>query len=258
MSGRRGTKTHDDMWDSGTQGLITRIAVVAALAGLLLGFDTGVISGALDYIGDAFNLSDIGKSAVVSSVLLGAVAGSLVAMAIIDRIGRRRSLIASGAVFIVGSVASAVAPGVGALDVARLLLGVAIGISAVAAPMYITEIAPAARRGQLVSFFQLMITIGILAAYVNDEAFSSNGQWRWMLVTGVAPAIVLLIGMRGLPESPRWFMLKGRDADARKVLEKVNPAELESEMAEMRSSSARKSLTSRRPISNTTSVPGKP
>lgn len=234
MSEPRGKKTHDDMWDSGTQGLITRIAVVAALAGLLFGFDTGVISGALDYIGDAFNLGDIGKSAVVSSVLLGAVVGSLVAMAIIDRIGRRRSLIASGAVFIVGSIASAVAPGVGALDIARLLLGVAIGISAVAAPMYITEIAPAARRGQLVSFFQLMITIGILVAYVNDEAFSSNGQWRWMLITGVAPAIVLLIGMRGLPESPRWFMLKGRDADARKVLEKVNPTEVESEMAEMR------------------------
>ena len=148
MSDRRGKKTHDDMWDSGTQGLITRIAVVAALAGLLFGFDTGVISGALDYIGDAFNLGDIGKSAVVSSVLLGAVVGSIVAMAIIDRIGRRRSLIASGAVFIVGSIASAVAPGVGALDIARLLLGVAIGISAVAAPMYITEIAPAARRGR--------------------------------------------------------------------------------------------------------------
>lgn len=94
MSDRRGKETHDDMWDSGTHGLITRIAVVAALAELLFGFDTGVISGALGYIGGAFNLGDIGKSAVVSSVLLGAVVSSLVAMAIIDGSGRRRSLFA--------------------------------------------------------------------------------------------------------------------------------------------------------------------
>jgi len=234
MPSPRDSNAPKDMWSGGSSGLITRIAIVAALAGLLFGFDTGVISGALDYIGGAFHLSDIGKSTVVSAVLLGAVIGSLVAMAVIDRVGRRISLIASGVVFIIGSIASAAAPGVGMLDVARLILGVAIGISAVAAPMYITEIAPAARRGQLVSFFQLMITIGILVAYVNDEAFSHNGQWRWMLITGIVPAIVLLIGMRGLPESPRWFMSKGRDDDARKVLEKVNPGEVESEMADIR------------------------
>jgi len=230
----RHTDAPNDMWSGGNNGMVTRIAIVAALAGLLFGFDTGVISGALDYIGGAFHLSDIGKSTVVSAVLLGAVIGSLLAMAVIDRFGRRISLVASGVVFIIGSIASAAAPGVGALDVARLILGIAIGISAVAAPMYITEIAPAARRGQLVSFFQLMITIGILVAYVNDEAFSSNGAWRWMLITGIVPAVVLLIGMRGLPESPRWFMSKGRDDEARAVLEKVNPDDVDGEMADIR------------------------
>lgn len=228
------TSQRDDMWSAGSRGLVTRIAVVAALAGLLFGFDTGVISGALDYIGGAFRLSDFGEEMVVSAVLLGAVIGSLVAMAVIDRIGRRKSLIVSGVVFILGSVASSVAPDVGSLDTARVVLGIAIGISAVAAPMYITEIAPAERRGQLVSFFQLMITIGILVAYLNDEAFSTDGMWRWMLVTGVVPAIVLLVGMRGLPESPRWFMSKGREADARAVLEKVEPGNVDAEIAGIR------------------------
>ncbi len=228
------TADRKDMWSGGNSGLVTRIALVAALAGLLFGFDTGVISGALDYIGGAFRLSDVGEEMVVSAVLAGAVIGSLVAMVVIDRIGRRMSLVVAGVVFILGSIASSVAPNVGDLDTARVLLGIAIGISAVAAPMYITEIAPAARRGQLVSFFQLMITIGILVAYLNDEAFSKAGAWRWMLVTGVAPAIVLLIGMRGLPESPRWFMLKGREADAREVLQKVDPANVDTEIAEIK------------------------
>ena len=128
MPSPRDSKAPNDMWSGGTSGMVTRIAVVAALAGLLFGFDTGVISGALDYIGGAFHLSDIGKSTVVSAVLLGAVIGSLLAMAVIDRYGRRFSLIASGVVFIIGSIASAVAPGVGMLDVARLILGIAIGI----------------------------------------------------------------------------------------------------------------------------------
>lgn len=161
-----GDRSTPDPWNSGREGLITRIAVVAALAGLLCGFDTGVISGALDYIGSSFHLGDLGKETVVSAVLLGAVGGSIVAMAVIDRIGRRLSLVLAGGVFIVGSVASSLTPDTAGLDIARVILGIAIGISAVAAPLYIAEIAPAARRGQLVSSFQLMITIGILAAIV--------------------------------------------------------------------------------------------
>lgn len=125
-----GDKSTPDPWNRGREGLVTRIAVVAALAGLLFGFDTGVISGALDDIGSSFHLGDLGKETVVSAVLLGAVAGSIVAMAVIDRIGRRLSLVLAGAVFIVGSVASSLAPDTAGLDIARVILGIAIAIPA--------------------------------------------------------------------------------------------------------------------------------
>lgn len=213
--------------------LVTRAAIVAALSGLLFGFDTGAISGALHFVSDTFHLSTLGQETVVSMVLLGALFGGLAGGALTDRIGRRATMILAGFLFIVGALASAVAPEVSVLDISRVVIGIAIGVSSVAAPLYIAEIAPADVRGRLVSCFQLAITIGILFAYFVDEVFSASGDWRAMLALGVLPAVILLIGLKGLPDSPRYLIGRGRIDQARTVLNHMygeNSAMAESEL----------------------------
>lgn len=205
----------------GRSSLVTRAAVIAGLSGLLFGFDTGAISGALHFVTDTFHLSTVGQETVVSMVLLGALFGGLVGGALTDKIGRRSTMILAGILFIFGALASSLAPQVDILDIARIVIGVAIGVSAVAAPLYIAEVSPADVRGRLVSTFQLFITIGILFAYFVDEVFSLSGDWRAMLAMGVVPAVVLLIGMKGLPDSPRYLIGKGRIEEARAVLKQM-------------------------------------
>ena len=151
-----------------------RIAALAGLGGVLFGYDTGVIGGAQLFIQKDFHLSSFSDEVLVSCVLVGAIAGSLVAGWLVARAGRRVAIMTSGALFVVGSIAAAAAPGAGFLDAARIIVGVAIGIVSVAAPLYVAEMAPADRRGSLVAIYQLAITIGIFAAYLVDEAFAHD------------------------------------------------------------------------------------
>ena len=201
------------------------VALIAALGGLLFGFDTGVISGALLFIVPEFHLGAAAQGLVVGIVTLGALAGALLGGAAADAVGRRRTNIAGGALFIVGSLVSAVAADVATLIIGRFVIGVAIGLSSVAAPLYIAELAPADRRGRLVSLFQLAVTVGILASFIIDEVFAPTHDWRTMLGIAVIPGAALVLGMLPMPESPRWLVKHGRTADARAALRRVRQAE---------------------------------
>jgi sugar porter (SP) family MFS transporter len=210
-------------------------AAVAALAGLLFGYDTGVISGAILFIKDQFSLSAAVEEAVVSAVLLGAVIGAAFSGSLSDRFGRRRTIIVTAFLFALGALGAAFSESIIYLVVFRLMIGVAIGVASYTAPLYISEISPAEIRGALVSLNQLMITCGIVVSYVVDYALSGAQSWRWMFALGAIPAFILIAGMLALFESPRWLVSRNREEDARKVLKRMrNSQDVDDEIADIR------------------------
>ncbi len=197
------------------------MAIVAAMGGLLFGFDTGVISGAIPFLQQDFGLTDGTIEFITTAGLIGAIVGALIGGSVTDGLGRRKVLILSGIIFGVGALWSGFASNAISLIAARLFLGVAIGTASFAVPLYIAEISPTKVRGTLVSLFQLMITIGILVSYFSDFMFANEADvtcWRPMFYVGVIPAIILLVGMIFMPESPRWLFANGRDEEAMAVL----------------------------------------
>lgn len=214
-------------------------AAIAGLGGLLFGYDTGVIAGALLFIKGDFDLGSFAQGLVVAAVPIGAVAGAAFAGPAADRYGRRLMILLAAFVFIAGALASAAAPGVEVLVLARIVIGVAIGLASAAAPVYISEVAPAESRGRLVSFFQLAVTIGILVAYLVGLAFDGIEGWRWMLGLGVVPALALAFGMLRMPQSPRWLVMSGDDFAARATLAKIrvdDPDTIDRELEEIKES----------------------
>ena len=216
-------------------------AAVAALGGLLFGFDTGIISGALLFIREDLELSEFLQSAVVSAILVGTIFGAGGTGPLADRFGRRKMAIVSAVVFIIGALGSAFAPNVETLIGARVVLGLAVGASTVIVPMYIAEIAPPQIRGTLAALFQLAITLGIVLAYLVNYALAAAEAWRWMLGLGAVPAIVLGVGMILLPDSPRWLVGQNRNNEARAVLSRARDSEEEinTEMEEMQEAERR-------------------
>jgi SP family galactose:H+ symporter-like MFS transporter len=209
-------------------------ASFAALGGLLFGYDTGVISGAVIFIKKEFGLSVFPEELVVGIVLVGAAFGALIGGGLADRFGRRRMLIVTSLIFSVGAVLCALAQSFDMLLGGRVIVGLGIGLSSTTVPVYISEVSPARARGWQVSLFQLAITIGILGAYLVDYAFSATEGWRWMLGLGVVPGAILGLGMLYLPESPRWLAKHGRKEEARAVLTRIRGTEnVESEIQEM-------------------------
>ena len=204
--------------------LLVFIAFIAAIAGLLFGFDTGIISGALQFIVTTFHLTASQtwlKEFIVASVPLGAFIGSVFSRASSFWIGRRRSIISTALIFIIGTLVAALAQDVPMLIVGRLLMGLAIGLSAMIVPMYLSEISPPQLRGAIVFCFQLAITIGLLMAFIINYAFSAHGDWRMMFAIGIIPSIILGVGMLFLPFSPRWLVLKGKHKLAHKTLTRL-------------------------------------
>ncbi len=209
-------------------------AAVAALGGLLFGYDTGVISGAILFIKDQFSLSSSMEELVVSAVLIGAVAGAAGGGTLADRLGRRWMLIISAAIFSVGAVGTALAPGPLPLLAGRIVVGVAIGVASFTAPLYISEIAPARMRGLLVGLNQLALTSGILISYLVDYAFSPIDGWRWMLGLAAIPSLTLGIAMLFMPPSPRWLVGKGENQQASSVLRRIRGTQqVEQELQEI-------------------------
>jgi SP family galactose:H+ symporter-like MFS transporter len=209
-------------------------AVVAAIGGALFGYDTGVISGAILFIKPAFGLGTSQVELVVSAVLLGATVGAIASARVSDKVGRRAVLLAAATSFAIGAIGSALAPDPIVLVLARLLVGVAIGVASYAVPLYISELSPANARGWLVSLNQLAITLGIVFSYGVDYAFSGVGAWRWMLGIAVVPAVLLFVGVALLPETPRWLVRNGQLLEARRVLLRLRPADaVERELSEI-------------------------
>jgi len=182
-------------------------AGITALGGLLFGYDTGVISGALLFIGKDFHgVSSTQKELLTSILLLGAVAGALAAGRIADRVGRRRTVLGTAAVFVAGVLLAAFSPGYIVLLAARVVIGLAVGSASMVVPLYIGEVAPPRIRGALVSFNQLAITLGILVSYLVDYGLSSSGNWRLMFGLATIPAIAMFVGMLFQRESPHWLI----------------------------------------------------
>ncbi|HZR94091.1 MAG TPA: sugar porter family MFS transporter [Gaiellaceae bacterium] len=198
------------------------VAAIAAIGGFLFGYDTGVIGGAMLFMQKDLGLKSHGQQQLtVAILLLGAIVGALISGWAADRISRRRTKIVSGCVYVTGAVGCALAQSYWQILAGRFWLGLAVGTASFVSPMYIAELVPPAIRGAVVSFNQLMVTLGILVAYIVDWGFAGfSNNWRWMFALAVVPGAALAIGMYFMPFSPRWLVQKGREDDARAILER--------------------------------------
>ncbi|MBL4817650.1 MAG: sugar porter family MFS transporter [Deltaproteobacteria bacterium] len=206
---------------------------ISATAGLLFGFDTGNIAGALIYIEKTFHTSTLQNQVIVSSTVQGAFFGAITSGHFVRHFGCKLMLTLAGLLFMIGAMGGSLAQSVNELIICRALLGVAIGISSFSAPLYISELAPAAHRGRLVLLNGVAITSGEALAFLLDYFLSSGDHWRIMILIGVAPALVLLIGMFFMPESPRWLVSKHRIRDAEKVLTKIREEDILPELQQI-------------------------
>jgi len=205
------------------RGYLARLTVISTLGGLLFGYDTGVISGALLYMNDSLNMNAVEEATVVSALLFpGAAVGALTGGRMADKLGRRGSLLVCALLFLLGAMGCALAPSVTFMIAARIVLGLGVGAAAVTCPLYLAEMAPAHLRGRMVTINELMIVTGQMLAFaINallDALIHDNEVWRSMLGIASIPALALLAGMLMLPESPRWYAIRGRLEDSRRVL----------------------------------------
>ena len=200
------------------------VAIVASLGGLLSGYDTGVISGALLFINETWMLPDTLQGFLVSSVLIGAVIGAATNGILADIFGRKKIIMATAVIFILGSILCAFAPNVYILIISRIFVGFAVGIVNFVVPLYLSEISPKNLRGTLVSLYQWAITAGILFSYFINAVFAQAVyNWRWMLFAGVLPGLILFIGMCFMSDTPRWLVSKNRDDEAKRVFSRIEP-----------------------------------
>jgi major inositol transporter-like SP family MFS transporter len=202
---------------------LVKLTVISTLGGLLFGYDTGVISGALLYMKDDLNLTTFSEAVVVSSLLFpGAAVGALLGGKLADVLGRKGSLLVCAGLFLVGALICATAPNVGIMTAGRILLGFGVGAAAATCPLYLAEMAPADRRGRMVTINELMIVTGQFLAFAMnallDALIKDPHVWRWMLSVATVPAVALFIGMFFLPDSPRWYAVRGRLDETRRVL----------------------------------------
>ncbi|KAI4297635.1 hypothetical protein L6164_037517 [Bauhinia variegata] len=220
---------------------VLRLAFSAGIGGLLFGYDTGVISGALLYIRDDFTAVDRKtwlQEAIVSMALAGAIIGASVGGWINDRFGRKVAIILADALFLIGSVVLAAAPNPTVLIIGRVFVGLGVGMASMASPLFISETSPARVRGALVSLNGFLITGGQFLSYLINLAFTeAPGTWRWMLGVAAVPALTQIIFMLLLPESPRWLFRKGREEEGKAILEKIYPPnEVQSEIDALKES----------------------
>ena len=219
--------------------MVKVIAIIATLGGLLFGYDTGVIAGALLFMKSELHLTALSTGLVTSSLILGSAFGAIGAGRVADHFGRKKIIMTLAIIFMMGSLGCAMAPNAVFMIAFRFILGLAVGGAAAIVPVYIAEIVPANRRWQFVTLQELMIVSGQLLAYSSNAAINEiwGGQetWRWMLGIAVIPAGVLWIGMWFLPDTPRWYAMHGRFAEARDVLKHTRQSRhVEKELAEIR------------------------
>jgi major inositol transporter-like SP family MFS transporter len=220
------------------------ITVIATFGGLLFGYDTGVISGALPFVAlsteeGGLGLTPLTEGIVASSLVAGAAFGALYGGRLSDRYGRKRAILGLAVLFFIGALGTALAPDLVVMVLFRVLLGLAVGGASATVPVFIAELAPAAHRGRLVTQNELMIVTGQLLAYTSNaviaETMGEGGVWRWMLALATIPAVLLWIGMLCVPESPRWLASRGRFDDAARTLGLIrDPQVVDAEFAEIK------------------------
>lgn len=216
------------------------ICFIAAIGGFLFGFDMAVISGVLPLMQEHFNLTPAQEGWLVSSALVGCIAGVAASGSLGDRFGRKKLLVCAALFFLLSALGSALLPSFASIIWARILGGLGVGIASNVVPLYLSEIAPAAKRGRYVTFYQLAITAGILVAYLSNYAILASAEntitatrggfgylfeeeaWRGMFLMEALPAALFIIGLTFVPESPRWLIQKGRSAQGRSILRKIS------------------------------------
>ena len=204
-----------------SSGFVYVAAAISALGGMLFGYDTGVISGAILFIRKDFSLTSLQVEVVVSCVLIGALLGAISGGVLADRLGRRRVIIATAILFIGGAILTSLSPTFTVLIIGRIIVGIAIGVASFTTPLYISEVSPVKIRGRLVSINQVALTSGIVISYLVDYALVDVQGWRLMFGLAAIPAAILAIGMFWLPESPRWLVSRNFIDSARTVLERI-------------------------------------
>jgi sugar porter (SP) family MFS transporter len=214
-------------------GAVVIVALVSAVAGMLYGYDTGIISGALLQITKDFGIAESWEQVIAASILLGAVIGALVCSHLSERRGRKGTLVMLAVVFVVGAIWCALSPSPVILSLGRLVLGFAVGGATQTAPMYVAELAPPKYRGRLVLCFQIAIGVGIVIATIVGA--SESIPWRWSIGAAAVPAAIMLGLLLRLPESPRWLIKQDDPDEARDVLERVRPPgyDIDDELDEM-------------------------
>ncbi|MFE6740803.1 sugar porter family MFS transporter [Streptomyces tubercidicus] len=225
-------------------------ALTGAVVGVIYGYDTGSISGALVFLSKDFHLTETEKGLVNSILVFGSIVGALIGGKLADALGRKAAMLIVAGSYAVFVALSAVAPNVVVLDTVRFLLGVAIGISIVAAPLYVAESTPARIRGASVAAYQVATVAGIVLTYFVNWGLSGGGHWRWMLGLSAIPAALVMIPLLRLPDTPRWYVLKGRTERAVEVMAMTDPdvdpraevASVEAALAEESGGSARSLL----------------
>jgi sugar porter (SP) family MFS transporter len=207
---------------------VIAVTVVAAIGGLIFGFDTAIVAGATRYMKEQFSLNSLQEGWAVSVVLIGCMFGAGLAGPVSDRIGRRRFMLISAVLFFISAVGCAIPRTITEFVIFRFIGGLGIGSAAVLSPLYIAEIAPARVRGALVSVNQMAIVTGILLAYFVNWIFAGSGpsNWRYMYATGAIPSVIFFLLLLRVPESPRWLVKRGREEEAGRVLARVNTAEI--------------------------------
>ncbi|OPC52493.1 MFS transporter [Elizabethkingia miricola] len=211
-------------------GIIYKATLVASVGGLLFGYDTAVISGAIGFMRSFYQLSDIMTGWVASCALLGCIAGAMYSGKLSDCAGRKKILMLSAVLFTISSIGTAIAPNLWVFVLFRIIGGMGIGIASMLSPMYISEMAPASVRGRLISVFQLGIVTGILVIYfvnayiagIHNEAWNISTGWRWMFGSGVIPSIIFILLLLTVPESPRWLASQKKQSEALAILSQIN------------------------------------
>jgi sugar porter (SP) family MFS transporter len=214
----------------------TTLYFFGALGGILFGYDLGVISGVLPFIGKTWNLTSWDKGIITASLSVGAIVGALYSSRTNERLGRRRTIMVAAAIVIVGTLAATFSPTFFLLVVSRLIIGLGIGLSSSTVPTYLSELAPARLRGAMGALNQIFIVLGILIAFLVSYGLGPSGNWRAMFAGAIIPAAILLVGLIVLPETPRWLVKNGREEEARSVLISSHggTADLDAEIATIR------------------------
>ena len=229
-------------------GMLVRISIIAAIGGLLFGFDTGVISGALLYLKKDLHANSVAQEWIVSVLLLGAIAGATLSGYLADKLSRKWTKVISGTIYVIGALGCAFAVSIPMLIAFRFVLGISVGTASFVGPLYISEVSPPRIRGGLVSFNQVAITSGILLAYLVNFLFAPVTEgWRWMLGVAAIPGAALAVGMLTVPRTPRWLMEHGMEDKARDVLKRLRGtdpnADIDKEIDDIKDANNKESST---------------